>query len=225
MDLRGSNAASLGSKELDLLAMKTVAPARARQPYFVKARMAAAGLLGATTTADAKQREALLREALAIEPGGEDTDAIRMGIFRAEVALGQDALAISAIKPLVKVLEGSGGGDTERENGAVESEVQPSVTARSTSSADGAERASLLAAVSDVSWKMGDTASAVQYLRAALRFAPKAAQHGAWQQKLTQHQAMIRRAQANASRRPVVHAALDQSIAVRPRLVAGREVR
>jgi F0F1-type ATP synthase delta subunit len=72
---------------------------------------------------------------------------------------------------------------------------------------------------------MGDTASAVQYLRAALRFAPKAAQHGAWQQKLTQHQAMIRRAQANASRRPVVHAALDQSIAVRPRLVAGREVR
>ena len=222
MDLRGAVTVSLGSKELDLLAVKTVAEEQARQPYFAKARMAAAGLLGVSATADAKQQEALLREALAIEPNGSDADAIRVGIFHAEVTLGQNALAMSAIKPLIAGLEGLHASTDVQDAGAVE-DTPPVRSVAATH--DAMERASLLAAASDVSLKMGNAADAEQYLQKAVRLAPKSAQRSAWQQKLTQQRVVVRRAQTNATRRPVVHATVDQSVAVRPRLMAAKETR
>ncbi len=226
MDLRGGDVTSLGSRELDLLAMKTVAADKAREPYFAKARMAAAGLLGATASVDAKQKEVLLREALAIQPNGVDTDAIRVGIFHAEVALGKDALAIAAIKPLMGGLESLREPSAQQDANTVEPDGQDETTVRAAAvTQDMAERASLLAEVSDVSWKMGDTANAVAYLKNALRLGPKSTQRNAWQQKLTLRRSVLIREQTNVTRRPVVHGTPDQSIAVRPRLLAAKGAR
>jgi tetratricopeptide (TPR) repeat protein len=226
IDLRGGDVASLGSAELNLLAAKTVAAEKARQPYFAKARMAAAGLLGAKALGDAKQQEALLREALAIEADGSDSDAIRVGIFHAEAGLGQNALAIASIKPLIAQFEGTASSTAEQDTDAAEEETpdadatQPAAVVQ-----DVGERAELLVAISDVSWRMGDAADAIQYLQSAVRLTPKSDQSGTWQQKLAQRQAVVRRARTNAARRPVVHGAVDQSVAVRPRLVAAKEAR
>jgi hypothetical protein len=87
------------------------------------------------------------------------------------------------------------------------------------------QRATLLAAISDISWKMGDSSNSIQYLQTAAHLAPKSPQHTTWRQKLAQRQSVVRRARTNAARRPVVHDALEQSIAVRPRLVAAKESR
>ncbi len=221
IDLRGGSVASLGSRELDLLAARSVAVEQARQPYFAQARMAAAGLLGATTTADAKQKETLLREALAIEPSGADADLIRVAVFHAEVGLGRDALAMSAVKPLL-----SRGPGVPQDAATLDSDTQPGANSeRQGTMQYDPERATLLAAVSDVSWRMGNTAESVQYLQTALGLAPKSPRHNAWQRTLTQRRGAVRLMQANVARRPVVHAAVDQSVAVRPRLIAAREVR
>jgi tetratricopeptide (TPR) repeat protein len=226
MDLRSDSAASLGSVELDLLAKKTVVVEAARRPYASKARMAAAGLLGAKATADARQQEALLREALAIEADGTDSDAIRIGIFHAEAALGQNALAISAIKPLISRLEGTVSSAEVQDEDAAQVGAFEAVSPIATSVAEDLEqRATLLAAISDISWKMGDSANSLQYLQTAARLAPKSPRANSWRQKLAERQTVIRRARTNATRRPVVHNALDQSIAVRPRLVAAKESR
>jgi len=226
LDLREGEADSLGSKELDLLAAKTVTADSVKQPYFAKARMAAAGLLDTPTTLPARQRESLLREALAIEPDGVDADSIRVGIFKADAALGQDALAMAAIKPLLAGLQGTATQPPEDAEDAVESDAPESAPKKpATPRLDDTERAALLAAVSDVSWSMGDTLDGVGYLRTAARLAPKSAQHAAWQQKLALRRSIIQRAQANQARRPLIHSPLDQSVAVRPRLVAAKEAR
>jgi tetratricopeptide (TPR) repeat protein len=226
MDVRSDAVASLGSVELNLLAKKTVAVETARQPYSAKARMAAAGLLGTKATADAKQQEALLREALAIEPDGSDSDAIRVGVFHAEAALGQNALAMSGIRPLISRLEGTVSSTEVQEEEPAE-DVESEVVSPNLMSVveDVEQRATLLAAISDISWKMGDSSNSIQYLQTAAHLAPKSPQHTTWRQKLAQRQSVVRRARTNAARRPVVHDALEQSIAVRPRLVAAKESR
>jgi tetratricopeptide (TPR) repeat protein len=226
LDLRGGETASLGSKELDLLAAKTVTADSARQPYFAKARMAAGGLLDTPTTLQPKQRESLLGEALAIEPDGVDTDSIRVAIFKTHASLGQDALAMSAIQPLLVDLQGSQAHSSEDTADEAESDEPDDDSEQPAKPRfDDAERATLLAAVSDVSWRMGDMSSGVMYLRTAVLVAPKSPQHSVWQQKLAQRRVAVQRARDNQERRPLIHTALDQSVAVRPRLVAAKEAR
>ena len=214
LDLRGASTASLGSRELDLLAANTVTTEQAKQPYFAKARMAAAGLLGTPVKIDTTQKESLLRETLAIVPVGPDADSIRTGIFHADAELDHDALAMAAVRPLVEKLQPSTASTPDNESSSA-----------TTVHADSEAQAALLAAASDVSWRMGETTSAVQYLKTAVQLARNSPQRTAWRQKLVQRQAAIRRAQANAARRPVIHAPLDQSIAVQPRLMAAKEAR
>jgi len=83
----------------------------------------------------------------------------------------------------------------------------------------------LLAAASDVTWRMGETSTSMQYLKAAIKFTRTSAQRAALRQKQAQRQAVLRRIEINTTRRPVIHAPLDQSVAVRPRLVAEKESR
>jgi len=215
---------------LDLLAASTVASEKSRQPYFAKARMAAAGLLGAKTMVDVKQQESLLREALAIEPDGSDSDAIRVGLFHAEAGLGQNALAIASVKPLIAQLEGTvptsevQDADAAETDAAKDDEDQPDAvpTKPTALMQDVEERAGLLVAISDVSWKMDDSASSVEYLQTAVRLSPKSPLNNAWQRKLADRRAALRRARANTARRPVVHATVEQSVVVRPRLLVAR---
>jgi len=225
IDLRGTSPASLGSRELDLLATNTITIEQAKQPYFVKARMAAAGLLGTPVKIDATQKEALLREALAIKPDGADVESIRTGIFYANAELGHDALAMAAVKPVLTELQPSSTPTPDSDpssatTASASSDATPDPQTDTTES-----HAALLVAASDVSWRMGETSSSMQYLQTALRLSRTSPQRTAWRQKLTQRQAVMRRLQANTARRPIIHTPLDQSIAVRPRLVATKEAR
>lgn len=95
--------ANFGSKELALLAGGKITPLDARQPYFAVARIAAAN--GAAATAESAQ---LLREAIAMAPKGlPDQDGftgadLRLKIFRAEAAQGNNATALAVLQTLVR---------------------------------------------------------------------------------------------------------------------------
>jgi len=231
LDLRGATIMPLGSRELDLLAANTITIEQAKQPYCAKTRMAAAGFFNTPVKTTTAQKESLLREALAIAPDGVDADAIRIGIFHANAELGRDALAMAAIKPLLDRLQSSPASTPDTEpSGEItanaDSPQQASSEATHETQTDSSEsNAALLVAASDVTWRMGETPSAMQYLQAAIKLARTSPQRTAWRQKLTQRLAVVRRTQANTARRPVIHAPLDQSVAVRPRLVAEKESR
>ena len=96
----GADSGKFGSEELQLLAAGSVTAQEAQQPYFAAARVAAAG-------ADAAHNAALLRESIAIAPGGVLSAAgfrendVRLAIFRAEAASGNHATALTAIEPLL----------------------------------------------------------------------------------------------------------------------------
>ena len=231
LDLRGAPTAQLGSRELDLLSAASITIEQAKQPYYAKARMAAAGLFNTPVKTSTTQKESLLREALAIEPNGADTDTIRTGIFRADEELGHDTLAIAAIKPLLDQLQSPPSSTTDAETSSVttvyaDSPQQASSDATPETQTDNSENdTALLAAASDVTWRMGETSTSMQYLKAAIKFTRTSAQRAALRQKQAQRQAVLRRIEINTTRRPVIHAPLDQSVAVRPRLVAEKESR
>jgi len=181
--------------------------------------------LGTPVKIDAIQKEALLREALAIKPDGADVEAIRTGIFYANAELGHDALAMAAVKPLLAQSQPSSTPtpDSDPSSATTESASSDAIPDPQTDTTE--NHAALLVAASDVSWHMGETSSSMQYLQTALRLARTSPQRTAWRQKLTQRQAVMRRLQANTARRPIIHTPLDQSIAVRARLIAAKEAR
>ena len=227
LDLRGASTMPLGSRELDLLAANTITIEQAQQPYSAKIRMAAAGLFNTPVKIATAQKESLLREALAITPNGVDVEAIRTGIFHADAELGHDALAMAAIRPLLDTLQlPASTTDTEPSVETTVDADSPQQAATEVPLEQAADsRAALLVAASDVAWRMGETSNAMQYLQAAIKLARPSPQRTAWRQKQAQRQTVLRRTQANAIRRPVIHAPLDQSVSVRPRLVAAKESR
>jgi len=201
LDLQGTHPASLGSAELDLLSAGAATAQQARQPYFDRARMLAAGQLGSTAKPDAEQQASLLLEALAIAPTGENVDLVRAGIFHAEVALHNDAMAGAAAQPLRNSLDS--GGSSAAWNGS-------------------AGRAALLAETAEVNWRLGNSDVATHDLQRALADAKDALQRLTWRQELTRWQAIQRRDALNEERRPQIHDSLSQDHAVRPRL-SGKE--
>jgi predicted Zn-dependent protease len=233
-DLHGDNLATLGSRELNLLTVAAITPEQARQPYFAKARIAAAGMGMQGTLIAAQRREPLLREALAIAPDSPVSETIRVAIFRADAELHADALAIAAIGPLLSQLQAvstqpSTEPDTTDANASDVSNERAPDDADSSPKAPEfhvvSDRAELLSEVSDVSWRSGQEPESVQYLQRAIKLSQDDQHKKLWQQKLLQRRAILRREQLNASRRPSIHASLDQSSAVRPRLQPAKETR
>jgi len=83
--------ATFATAELTLLAANAATPAQADRPYFVRARELAAA------SAPVAARPALLRAALAIAPG----DALRLELFHAEAAAGENERALATVQPLL----------------------------------------------------------------------------------------------------------------------------
>jgi tetratricopeptide (TPR) repeat protein len=233
-DLHGVNLATLGSRELNLLTTVAITPEQARQPYFAKARIVVAGIRTQGALLDARRREPLLRESLAISPDGPDSRTIRIAIFRADAELHADALAIAAIRSFVPQLQAlkmevateadttvadTNDGPNEQTSGASGSPL-PAFEPQGMS-----DRAELLSEVSDVSWRLGQESESLQYLQRAVRLAQDIQQKKLWQQKLLQHRAVLHREQLNVARLPSIHASLDQNSAVRPRLQPAKEAR
>jgi hypothetical protein len=192
----------LGSAELDLIATANHDAKAAQQPYFAAARRVAARF-----ATDSNSRAELLLEALAIAPDDRNVAETRLGIFEEEYAARQDALAASAIEPVLNgLLQTDANGAAMR--GAIDMPKRPV-------SVDRAQLADLVATTYE---RLGNQAQALQYLASAIR----------WQQNISLRATLeARRAKlvdrmsldtANAERRPIISKELDQSNLVRPRL-------
>ncbi len=85
----------LGSGELTLLTASHPAPEAARQPYYRAARIAAA----AAPDADSK---ALLREAIAIQPDGNDATRVRFLLLQSSLADVNPAFPLAVLRDLLQ---------------------------------------------------------------------------------------------------------------------------
>ncbi len=228
---RGDNA-NFGSDELNLLAAgQAISAEQANQPYFVAARIAAAD------TASTQQKPGILRAALATAP----SDALRVAIFHAELAADHSERALAAIRPLLDYrYEGPQNSDADNLQPAdVQADETAEVTAEAaTSWIDGSEDTQ--------SWRYGSPLARLLHSREeklamALELAAmyeklnqprqqiaalKDAAHFMTEDKtrldllarIAKLQVRIELDQANSQRRPRLHASLEQSVLVRPRL-------
>jgi hypothetical protein len=113
--LKGHDAAVSGSGELQLIAQAACpSAADAAKPFFIAARAAAA-----SCASDAKTRERLLREALAIAPSD---GAVRLDYLWAAFAAGMDSRALVAARPLLQSWNGYG----EPQDSTFDSDSPPS---------------------------------------------------------------------------------------------------
>ena len=247
--LRGAHfdSSKLGSEELHLLSMEKIAAEQAQRPYFTAARMVAA-----ESISDSTIQAVLLREAIAISPvglagaPGFAGDDLRLRIFRAETALGQDATALDAIQSILRRTNvepdqsaQSGEGTTaEAENdantnddigsqfGSLESgsESLAQLEAQAPLPVGGKEsdgdKAALAALIAQVYERTDAPGNAVPYLKLAVRLQSNPAIHAALERRLEKINIALALETENASRRPIIQRALNQSVLVRPRLTA-----
>jgi len=212
-DLAGTGAPhELGSAELKLLASTSIAPIASQQPYFVAARAAAAA-----QSRDAKQQAALLREAIAIAP---NSPQILLDLFRADVR-ANDAIGARAV--LDVMLASSNYYPTEASpddasNDAADDNIAALLPPAS-ASLPLSERIQLAKDIAELHARDGDSTSATNYLRLAIRLAAHDdARVAALRSRIAAIEAAGRLEAANDARRPVIHKTLDQALTVRPRL-------
>lgn len=196
------------SMELTLLAGPAITPQQASQSYFVPARIVAA------ETAAAASKPALLRDAMAIA----SSDDLRLAIFRSEYALGRNAQALAAIKPLLQ----SGGGYYQPSASSLDDPApdDASLTPLPGILRSSEERIIFAQAVAALYEKNGDDASGMTYLSMAASLNHDAVRAKTIAANLAAIEARIQLAAANQSRRPVIQPELNQSVVVRPRLTA-----
>ncbi len=196
------------SVELTLLASPAITPQQASKPYFVAARIVAAD------TAPATAKPALLREAMATAP----SDELRLAIFCAEFALGHNAQALAAIKPLLQ----PGGGYYQPPASLVDDAMAYDAASAQLPGVlrSAEERVVFAQAIAALYEKDGDDASSVTYLHTAAGLNHDAARAKTIAVNLAAVQARIQLAAANQSRRPVIQPGLSQAVVVRPRLTS-----
>ncbi len=226
----GAPDGKFGSAELRLLAAAKVAPQQAQQPYFAAARVAAA-----QNVADATRKAALMREAIAISPAGAATadgfreNDMRLEIFRAEAASGNDAGALAALEPLLGASnaypsqtaggaseEGKDAGNANEETLAVllRDAPMPAVTLSD------AESLALAGAIAQAYEKTDDPPKALAYLKLAAYWEKDPKRHGQLEGRIAQLTTQQKLDAENALRRPKIQRALTQSAVVLPRLRA-----
>lgn len=216
--LKGSGASSSGSGELQLIAQAgcpTVVAAS--RPYFVTARAAA----GACTS-DAKTREHLLREALALEPWSGE---IRLDYIWAAFGAEMDFRALVAAEPLLQQWGGYG----RPEYSTFESDGAPSADqaagrqqALSIASLKPTEAARLFFYAVRAEERRRDFGKASTLVQSALNDLHDSSLRKPFELEQKRLAAELSREAENDLRVPNVHAELVQDRLARPRLVVQR---
>ncbi len=209
---------NLGSAELSLLSSGApIAAAQANQPFSLAARLAAAsGNLAPS------EKLHLLGAALADFP---DNRPARMQFFHAAIAARENALALSAISPLLGPppmnpfgAAGAMGGYLAGLRGTIRAQTS---AAAFFPSEPLSERARLATELASLMLRLDQLEEAQRYERIAESLETAPAQRAAAALEVSRIQARIERRSANARRRPQIHRQMDQDRIVRPRLVAG----
>ena len=233
-----SQPTELGSSELSYIARPS-SVVNARQPYASEARIAAASL-SSTSAAD---RDRLLREAIAISPGGVDAGRARLDLLLLRPVATEPSAMLAILRsiqdqPVVyqHTADYPGPASTEADsdslprnpdrtprgaaidspdNVVVASVSLPPATAR----LELATRIRVATQLATANQSEGDLESALAYAELAVTLAADSPQPG-----LTCRRNDLRTdvllARRNSLRRPDLHAALEQSNQVRPRLSA-----
>ncbi len=227
-----SQPTEFGSSELSFLAHPSTL-ADARRPYAFEARIAAASL-ASTSAAD---REQLLREAITISPRGVHADSARLDLLSLQPATASPSATLAILRSLqstpARYPSTDSIGDTASDatpndpdtpvrGSASDSPDNVAVPATSLPPAafhlDLATRIRLATQLASANQRDGNLGSAFAYAELAVSLA-----------KNSQPELMRRRddlktaillARLNSLRRPDLHAALEQSRQVRPRLTA-----
>jgi len=248
--LRGENGdlSKVGSEELRLLAFGKIAAQQAEKPFFFAARIAAADSLS-----DPAQQAVLLRQAVAIDPkglpgvDGFTGDDLRLKIFRAESAAGHYATALDAVQPLlhraVTYSEPSdeAGNASAMATGDISSDENSNATDSTNddtpaglerlaplpvrSPRTDSEKLALARLIARVYEETGSPASALPYLKLAAYLQKEPKLHDELQRQVDELDTALGLEAENASRRPHIQGALNQSGVVRPRLSAAELTR
>ena len=212
------------SAELTLLAGGTATPEQANQPYFVYARIEAAG------TALVAQRGDLYRAALLVAPDSIH-DWLRLQVFDSAMAAKDYKQASVAIEPLIAsnawmraatapAEDNTDSMDATTDTAAAFVPSTPDPYALTTVFQTDAQRTSFALALDEMDEALGKPELAQQDLQMARRLTTDATQKAALTTRLKAIEQHIANEQENANRRPVIQTSLDQQVVVRPRLVA-----
>jgi hypothetical protein len=184
------------------------------KPYFVEARRTAA-----TCAPGDKQRELILRSAIAAAPGNSE---LRLQYLSAAFAAGQDARALVAAEP---ILENGGSFYGQRYGGYYGSDEYESSFSKqlnSTLSALKPEDADkLIWFAIHARQKRQESAEALRLVQSALSSEQNSPRQRAFEEEEKRLETDVARMVENEARAPKIHAELDQDRVVRPRLLPG----
>ena len=211
----------LGSGELNLLAGNAAIPSPAADKfYFYEGRIKAAQIV-----ADLQTKIQLLSHCVIDFPG---RDEARLPLFKAAVSLRSDEIALGALEPgLLMRFTGRFSPSVEEEEDIVHSEVgedengdestNPAVTASELSRT---ERAQVAQMIGDLMIRLDRISDAVPYFETARQAENSASTRKKLTRKIADARATLRLQRQNTARQPLLHEALEQDRAVRPRLLA-----
>jgi len=211
----GGTKSDPGSAELQLLARDGCPGAdEVNKPYFLEARRTAA-----TCAPGDKQRELILRSAIAAAPGNSE---LRLQYLSAAFAAGQDARALVAAEP---ILENNGsfygqcyggyyGSDDDESNFNMQiisslSTLKPEDAAKLTWFAIHARQ------------KRQESDEALRLVQSALSSETGSPRQRAFEEEKKRLETDVARMVENEARAPQIHAELAQDRVVRPRLLPG----
>ncbi len=192
--------AAAGGTELGLLAAGAVTPSAAEKPFFVEARLQAAGSAG-----DANTRLRFFRDAMAIAPLDKRA---RLGALRAALAVQRDRLALS----LAQV--------PSDENGRASFPVSGKPDAAyflPTAGLSSKDQASLAGQLAEAAERVNDLSAASAWLETSIALQPEN-RRAADEARRKAIEAERERRIANAARQPVVRNAVEQEHVVRPEI-------
>ncbi len=204
-----------GSAELQLLGRDGCPGAdEVNKPFFVEARGAAA-----TCSPGDKERELILRSAIAAAPGNSE---LRLQYLSAAFAAGQDARALVAAEP---ILENSGSFYGQRYGGYYGSdEYESSFNKQLNSTLAGLKPEN----AAKLTWfaihareKRHESDEAQRLLQSGLRSEKDLPRQRAFEEEKKRLEVDAARMVENEARAPNIHAELDQDRVVRPRLLPG----
>jgi len=215
--LMGHSNTDLGSGELNLLAQSPsgIGSASADKFYYYEARIRAA-----ENSNDTNTKIELLSHSMIDFPR---RDQARIPLFQVAVRSHSDEFALGVIDPLLNTRVWAGKQPTEADEtdfDPSEEESDSNLPPAFSSSLSRSQRAQLAGAIGETMVRLKRPADAVGYFELARHSETAPGRRKILDRRIAELRAELRIQAQNAARQPILHEALDQDRAVRPKLSA-----
>lgn len=212
--LKGRGAAANGSGELSILASPECPSAMSvSQPLYVAARVRGAECSGST-----KEKEQLLRDALAAAP---DDVSLRLKTIFAAFAAGDDAQALTAADPYLQNWYYSPPSGTAPDDAANFGDTQDGGNPATLASMRPADAAELIRLSANACERRGDLTEVFRVLSLGLNVVHTDRLRKPLEQRRAELQVAADRAAENDARVPKIQVAVEQDRIVKPKLLPG----